>query len=235
MKIKIAVVDDDGISRGRIRALAAAFLDTAGVHFEIREYEQPGELLFEMDQGNSYDLFLLDVKMDGISGIELGKEIRKRYQETFIIYISGYISYAVDAIEVNTFRFIPKSSLDKKLPEALEQLLPKLEEQKREYYLVKYYLDTEVLQVRDIYAMKKEDKYVVLYHKGGESRVRKSLKEVLNEIHSDEFVETKRGCAVNVRHVVALRSHEILLRNGMTVSVGRCNLNEVKRKLENLL
>lgn len=46
---------------------------------------------------NTVDFALLDVKMKGMDGIELGQELRRLYPEVIIVYISSYPEYFSDA------------------------------------------------------------------------------------------------------------------------------------------
>ena len=63
--------------------------------------------------------------------MEVSREIRKLYPEPVIIFITNYADYAIEAYEVNTFRYIPKSRLERKLSEAYDALFPMLMEKKR--------------------------------------------------------------------------------------------------------
>lgn len=230
--IKIAIVDDERVSRERILQFIENYLKNTDELFEIQQYESSMGLLLDLDQGKYYDLFLLDIEIPKITGLELAHEIRKKAYDSAIIFVTNYNNYAIEAYEVDTFRYISKVNLEEKLKEALEVLLPKLTERKRECYIIKYYLDTEILILRDIYGLKKEGKYVVFYHKKGESRVRKTLKEVLDELDTDEFIEVGKGYIVNIGHVIEIKHREIYLRNGMIFPVGKCYIDKVKERIE---
>ena len=49
-----------------------------------------------------------------MDGIEAAKRIRAEYPEPIIIFATNYPEYAIDAYEVNTWRYIQKKKLKKK-------------------------------------------------------------------------------------------------------------------------
>ena len=52
--------------------------------------------------------------MEKMDGIEAAKRIRAEYPEPIIIFATNYPEYAIDAYEVNTWRYIQKKKLKKK-------------------------------------------------------------------------------------------------------------------------
>ena len=46
---------------------------------------------------NPVDFALLDVKMTGMDGIELGRRLRQKYPAVIIVYVSSYPEYFSDA------------------------------------------------------------------------------------------------------------------------------------------
>lgn len=232
MDIRIAIVDDFPESISQISRITEDFIQKSGIGYLIRAYESPAELLFDLDQGKYYDLYLLDVQMPGTNGIEVAREIRGKYFDPDIIYVTDYIEYSPQAFEVNAFRYIPKIKLREKLPEALEVMLLKLKDRKCSSYIIRHYLDVIILQCRDIYYLKKEGKYVEFCCGQGTERERTTLKAVLSKLPPEEFVEIGRGHAVNICHVMCLRQREIHLRNGEILPVSSSHLRLIQERIE---
>lgn len=49
--------------------------------------------------------------MPGENGIEAAREIRRFYPDPIIMFITNFVDYAIEAYEVNTYRYIPKECL----------------------------------------------------------------------------------------------------------------------------
>ncbi len=229
--INIAILDDNENDRLFVKKIVDEYCETREEECNVYTYESSMDLLFDLDQGRYFNLFFLDVELPVHSGLEVAREIRKYYLEPVIVYITDYVEYSIEAYEVNAFRYIPKRLLRVKLIEALEHIIPKLAAVKQSTYVITHYLDMEILYHDEIFYLKKEGKYVVITHKRGESRVRKALQEVLEELSSNCFLEIGKGCAVNIRHVMSIEHREIVLRNGIRIPVSYRRLDEIKERI----
>lgn len=228
--IRIAVLDDDRESGSRIKNDIEKELIRRKTGYETVAYKSPMELLADLDDGKYYDLFFLDVEMRGMNGVETAGEIRKYYMEPVIVYVTNYIRYSVQAFEVNAFRYILKPEWEEKLPKALDAIIPEIEAQGQQSYVIRHYNDMEILSYSDIYYIEKNGKYAFLHHRKGVSSVRKSLGDLLNELASPDFIPMGRSLAVNIRHIEKIRQQEIELRNGeiLTMNKYRCTLMKEK-------
>ena len=69
-----------------------------------------GEMALGMIQDGDYDLVLADIKMPGISGLELLEQVKTRHEEiTFVMMTAyGHIEMAVEAMKHGAYDFITK-------------------------------------------------------------------------------------------------------------------------------
>ncbi|NVL90038.1 MAG: sigma-54-dependent Fis family transcriptional regulator [Desulfobacterales bacterium] len=102
-KLKILVVDDEAVVRSAIiRVLEGSGLTVKEAH--------DGDQCLEMMAGESFDIVLLDIKMPGMDGIEVLKQIRKGYPDTVVIMITGYpsIESAVESTKSGAMDYLVK-------------------------------------------------------------------------------------------------------------------------------
>lgn len=92
-----------------------------------------------------------------------------------IIYVTNHLNYAVEAYEVNTYRYIGKRYNGEGTDAAYETLLPILLAKEERYYIVKKRSELEKIAYSDIFYVKKEGKCAVIVHRNGETSVRDSL------------------------------------------------------------
>ena len=59
-------------------------------------------------EGHHADVALLDIDMPGISGLVLAKEIKERYPDTAIIFLTGYSQFALEAISLHVSGYLLK-------------------------------------------------------------------------------------------------------------------------------
>jgi signal transduction histidine kinase len=99
----LLIIDDEQAVREGLRE----FLEDEG--YEVHE-AQDGSAGLSIFRQVKPDLVLTDLRMPGMSGIELVSQIRKLKEETAIILFTGYgtLRSAIDAIHLQVFDFIAK-------------------------------------------------------------------------------------------------------------------------------
>lgn len=82
MSIKILIVDDDI----ELNEELSEILQDNGYSVESSVSAIEGEALINK---NTYDLYLLDYKMTGLTGVDLLRRIKKKHPESRVVIISG--------------------------------------------------------------------------------------------------------------------------------------------------
>lgn len=81
--VKILVVDDEVMMRNLILKI----LESEGYQITMTS---SGDEALAMLKENNYDLLLTDVKMPGMSGFELLKQVKKSWPDMVVIVMTGY-------------------------------------------------------------------------------------------------------------------------------------------------
>lgn len=90
----IAICDDKEYFCIKEKELVAGFMDCKGYPYRIDIFSSGRELLDSPDLISQYDVIFLDVNMRELDGIETAKEIRKITRETYIVFVTAFITYA---------------------------------------------------------------------------------------------------------------------------------------------
>jgi DNA-binding NtrC family response regulator len=100
---KIAVIDDEPIvCRETKRALLKA-------HYEVETFTDGESALVRFGQ-TDFDLVLCDLRLPGVSGLDLLKAVRRRSPDCEVIIITAYSSVdtAIEAIQAGAYHYITK-------------------------------------------------------------------------------------------------------------------------------
>ena len=103
IKAKILVIDDEKVvQEGCTRILTGDGYDV--------ETSYTGQEGFKKMEEETYDLVIADLKMPGISGMEVLKKIKKNDPDISVIMITGYPTpeTAVEAMKLGAFDYLPK-------------------------------------------------------------------------------------------------------------------------------
>jgi DNA-binding LytR/AlgR family response regulator len=160
--------------------------------------------------------------------MQLAHAIRQKYDEPYIIFVTSHLEYSVKGYEYHAWRYITKDKMKETLPFALESLMKKIEEKGNNFYIIELYSKISKIACHDIFWMHKEGKYTVFHTKQGEVRERKALAKIYNDLQDDAFIFTDRSFIVNLRHVMTLGDHIIIMRNGDKIPVSIPQFHKVK-------
>ena len=114
----VAIIDDDKYILDALIEL----LDSIG--YKSRVYSNANDFLQEYNE-NEISCILLDVRMPGISGIELQHKLNDMHVTTPIIIMTGHgdITMAVQAMKDGAFEFIEKPFRDQELLDTITKAL----------------------------------------------------------------------------------------------------------------
>lgn len=231
MIIRIAVIDNEKEYLDQIVSVASNYLKSVNMEGEIKGYTQPRELLWNLEDGNSYDIYLIDVEMPGINGIELAQQIQMNQLHPYLIFISSYIEYSIECYEYQTFRYLLKDNIEDKLPKALAAVFSQLRQVEKRYYMIESYSKIIQIDYEDIYYLSIDGKYTYFYTRRGTFRERLPLTKVYEKLQSDEFIYVDKGKIVNLKHVLELDNRSVVLRDRTILHVSTPQLQKVKKAI----
>ena len=119
--IRIAVIDDD-----------EAVLDSLRLYFTRQNIEtscfaSPNEFLSAMEGGQRFDCIVSDVRMPGMSGLDLVQRLKNKGLLAPVVLITGHgdVDMAVAAIKVGAFDFIEKPFDEARLLASIKNAIEK--------------------------------------------------------------------------------------------------------------
>ncbi|MBD5146261.1 MAG: response regulator transcription factor [Ruminococcus sp.] len=110
--MNIAVADDDKSIREHICEL----IKKHDPKCNLNSFATGKELL---TSGNKFDIVFLDIKMNGINGINTAKLLRERQEDVVLVFVTGIKEYVFEALELYAFQYLLKPIDEKKLIEVL--------------------------------------------------------------------------------------------------------------------
>lgn len=231
--IQIAICDDEELLLEEIKAETEECLKKQQVFSMVSTFSDSERLLYELEEGTIFDLFLLDIEMPGISGMELAVKIHEKLPEALIIFVTAHYKYAIDAYELNIFRYIPKNQIEERLPHAVIDAVAILENQNTEFYLVSNQNRIERIPLKNVIYIIRDGKNAVFHMEGNveEFKVRKTLTKVYESLNPQEFVFIDRGCIINLKHLFGIANSSCTMTDGTVLAIAQSRSAELKKLL----
>lgn len=230
--IQIAICDDNAQELHSLKEKVTSYLRNTHIVATVKIYDHSRMLKYDIEDNMYFDLVLSDIQMPYMNGMELAKYIKTYLPETLVIFITSHAKYAVDAFALSIFRYILKDSIDSKLTYALADAIQTIQLHANEYYIIQTSNRMEKIPYSKILYIQKDGKNAVLVlSNGNKTKVRKSLIQVFNELHSREFAYIDRGTIVNLNHIISIEGQFVELKTNTRLVTSHAKLEPLKQQL----
>ena len=106
--MRIAICDDEERQLAYITAYTAEYIKKEHLDIRIKSFTSPRELLADEAKNGSSAIYLLDIVMDDINGLELARRIREYNKKALILYLTTSPECSLDAFSVHAFSYLVK-------------------------------------------------------------------------------------------------------------------------------
>jgi DNA-binding LytR/AlgR family response regulator len=219
MAYKAVIADDEKELRTYLRSMLAEVWPELVICGEAKN----GAETLALIESERPQIVFLDIKMPGFSGMEVAREIAGLCH---IVFVTAFDRYAVEAFEREAVDYLLKPVMKDRLTqtvqrlkalanhsitrppelsEVVEQILTRLAEKGGTDFLrwikVQNRDSIRLISVDEVYYFRSEDKYTVLVTREGESLIKKSIRELAQELDPRQFWQIHRGTIVNVSKI----------------------------------
>ena len=228
---KISICDDEIIFVDKLKSMIVSYMEQNQLEFELYGTDSCKELLANIEQTGKPDLLFLDVEMDEQDGISIAEQLRKRFTDICVVFVSGYIRYAIDGYRVNAFRYILKEELDHEFVKCMDAVM--------EYF----HLAVDLTEMPFLEGQQYIHPHELLYiesnaHKiffySCQSQIIGSMNRKLDELEHQYteygFCRVHKSYLVNLRYVKNISSYKLTLQDGKVISVPKARYNQVKQE-----
>ncbi len=209
-KIKCILLDDEHPGLKYLQMLCERF-----PFIQVVKCFSSSSVFLEEYQAIKFDLCLLDVNMPGVNGLEIAKVLQDKY----IIFVSAYPEYAVNAFDLEAVDFIRKPVEKSRLEKALLKANKLIQDQKTAKGYLNWNTDLgkSVVYFEELLFVTtseddKRDKLV--YLKDGQTILFKNItiERLISELPARSFIQINRAEIISKKSIQAHTADEILLK-----------------------
>lgn len=223
MKATALIADDEPLLRERLRGLLQRLWPELQVVAEARN----GREAVELFDAHAPQVVFLDVHMPGLNGVEAARSIARRAE---VVFVTAYEQYAVTAFEQGALDYVvkpfdeerladtvqrlqqrlggkvPAADADERLDAAIEKMSAELRRHTRQAAWLQWIKasvgnSVRLIPVEQVAYLRSDEKYTLVVWEGGEALIRRTIRELADELDPDCFVQVHRSVIVNLRQV----------------------------------
>lgn len=226
--MKIAICDDEQAQLSLIKSYVAQYIENESLDITVQGFCEPQALLAYEKQNGGSDLYLLDIVMDSMSGLELGRRIREYNKRSVIIYLSSAKEFSLEAFSVHAFSYlvkpVDKERLFDELDKCMEFCLPP---KKKEHIItIKTAEGAIPLAAKQINAVEYFD-HRLIYHRTDNGKIESiSAREPFDKQAAELlalriFVKCANSYIVNMQNILCLTTRGVRMKNGAEFPITR--------------
>jgi DNA-binding LytR/AlgR family response regulator len=211
------IVEDEPV----LRAQLTEMLSETWPQLTISAHAEDGFQAMRALQEHDPDVVFLDIQIPGATGLDVARHASGRHH---VVFVTAYDQYAVAAFEAGAVDYLMKPLNPERLSTACERLKQRLANTPRSLDALldalahraaqrTAYLrwinaslgsDIKLITVDEVSYFQSDTKYTRVVTGQGESLIRKTLKELLNELDPAQFWQIHRSTIVNINTIAGV-------------------------------
>ena len=234
---RIAYCDDNTLQREILQDLLQEYIRTHQVEAEITEFSMGRALLDNVAKSGSYDIYILDILMPFMSGVEVARELKKTNSSACIVFLTSSPDYVFEAFDMHAYQYLMKPIELKRFVETMDNVIEESNRRNGQLLKVKIPGGETHVPIRSISHALREERSPVYYMTDGSvitgSTLRGSFKEVVAPLLEDsQFIMVGTVACLNLCQIEEVEKGFAVMRDGSVVDVPVRMYTTLKKAVE---
>jgi len=219
----IVAEDEKLLAAALQRELAVAWPD-----LEVLEVAEDGGAALEAIATHRPQIAFLDIRMPGLTGMEVAAAAADVSPETLVVFITAYDQYAVDAFERGAVDYLLKPVTSDRLAQTVARLRGRLADAARHvgrtarlardlgahfdrppdepltWLTASTGRATRLILVEDVIYLRADNKYTLVATAEGDALLTRPIRDLLRQLDPKIFRQIHRSTIVNLRQVASV-------------------------------
>lgn len=230
----IAICDDEEYFCERERQLILKYMTKKAYNCKIDMFHSGKEILKLKESVSQYDMIFLDINMEEIDGIETAKEIRKVAKDVYIVFITAFITYALEGYKVDAVRYLLKDDdcLEKAINECMETILRKMDYEEHKM-IFKFQEGKKEICLEDVIYIE-SNLHKLIFHMVGKDAVKYTMYAKLDEMNEllqgTGFCRIHKSYLVNFKYVESVERYKAELLDGRSLGISKARYLDTRNE-----
>ena len=236
--MRIAICDDAPIIVGSLDAMLKQYAqEHLDEQFVIHSFSCAENLIRELSQSpQGYDLYLLDIIMEGRNGIELAQVLRQNGCRSSIVFLTSSPDYALPAFSVKAQAYLIKPVNPKELFSILDDVVESYALRRgigrlsHSFRTPEGFFTTDIHEIIYVEVMGHTPYYHLADRTIRGSEMRLSFEQSMSELlKAGCFIRPHRSYLVNASHIVSIGTASLTLDNKASIPLARNRVADTKK------
>lgn len=230
--MNIAICDDETEYANDIRVHLNQYSSEHGLTFDIYDFNSGEEILAS---NTVFDIAFLDIEMDGINGIEVGRGLQKANPDLVLIYVTAYNHYLDDALDLGITRFFDKPIDSQRFYEGMDKAISKIDNTELRFYLKDSNKGVVTVRSKDIIFVEIIGRKTKIHTKSHEYLSKDGIKIWKARLNKSYFEIPHNSYIINTNFITYYCKDYIMLDYKYNIPIAFSKRSEFKRKFMKLM
>ena len=224
MNFRGVIAEDEEL----LRTALSSLLKETWPQMEIVAECEDGASALESVAELQPDVAFLDIRMPGLTGIEVARAMAEASPRTQVVFVTAYDQYAIDAFEQGAIDYLLKPITRERLLATVQRIQARVaaghpdgatldallrhlsarqgapDKPPLAWITASAGKDTKLIMVDDVAYFQADNKYTTVMTADGESLLRTPLRELLDALDTNTFKQIHRSTIVNMKQVASV-------------------------------
>lgn len=224
---RIAICDDSPADLQIISDYLEEF--GKGTPLFVSSFSSGVELVAHYKSKHDYDLIILDMMMDRMSGIEAAKRIRLIDEDVVILIVTATIEYAIEGYTVNAARYIVKPVDKREFLKTLHNIFQVLEKRQEAVFTFPSKSGITRMSMEDIYYFESDIRMMKVVSRLGTYTFTGRISMIEEQTREHGFIRIHKSFIANMGHIHNIYKESVTMDNQDVLPLSKHKHKEVQQ------
>ena len=234
--LRIALCDDEKVELEKTEALLNEYeYENPEQEFSISLFTSPMELIERIDGDYDADIYILDILMPGMTGIEVGSSIRRKGRKGQIIYLTSSRDYGIESYETDALHYLLKPVGRKDLFAVMDKAMKRIRSYRKSIFMVNTQNGIYRVNMDNLLYVDQSERAMHFFLKDGTVVTSCILREPFANavgalLEDSRFMLCGSSFALNMQEIVKINRDEVLFTTGTTIKLPKTLQKHTKQQ-----
>ncbi|GAA0702446.1 two-component system response regulator RgbR [Paraclostridium ghonii] len=227
--IEIILCEDQIEHQKTIVRFLEKILGENSIAYNLKIYKSGEELIDNYPENT--DIFILDIQMDKITGMDVARKIREiDKNKPEIIFTTSLIEYIQEGYEVRAYRYLLKPIKYDDLKNHILNCINEVLNKKDKFVLIESKNETYKINIEDITYIEIQRKDMSIHTENKIYETKMTMDKIEKELKNHKFYRCHKSFLVNINCVENIKQYVAILENKEEVLISRHRFKDFKSK-----
>lgn len=217
--IKISICDDEISFCKSLEQMLMNYAHSYGISIDIKMFTS--SFCFLDSYSPDTDIVFLDILMPLQNGLSVAKELRKKDPNVCLIFLTSLRQYVFKGYDFQAYQYILKPITARRIELLMNELIPKIRQDDRQYIFVKVKGDVHRIDISDLIYIETQSRKALLHLFSGTLLVNKKLQDFENVLPQNSFFRCQASFIVNLAYIKDITGYQIYLTTDDVVPISK--------------